>query len=335
YGQPGYGGQPYGQPGQPYGEQPGYGQPGYGQPGYGQPGYGQPGYGQPGYGEQPGYGAPGYGQQPPGYGYPGFGTPPYGGASTPPPNDPLVPPDFGGWAERIVGVLKRSWRNLLIIQLVAALPGLLIAGFVQLAFTDETPSSGLIGASLAVALLGLLITVAFALLAQGASVWVVVREAARRPAPLGEAVSFALGRALPLLGWGVLAAIIVVAGLVLCVLPGLYAVAVFSMTLAGVVVIERGGIDRSFALFNRRLGPSIGRFLIALLVYLVYAAVVGLILRTFTDSGTVTYTILTAILRLPLSLAAVGFGVVSYAELRWHEQPTVSTESLNAELDRR
>ena len=37
YGQPGYGQQPYGQPG-PYGQQPAYGQPAYRPPGYGPPG---------------------------------------------------------------------------------------------------------------------------------------------------------------------------------------------------------------------------------------------------------------------------------------------------------
>ncbi|SFP47374.1 Uncharacterized conserved protein, AIM24 family [Geodermatophilus dictyosporus] len=62
-------------PGNPYGGQPGPGGNPYGQP---QPGYGQPppGYGQPppGYGQPP----PGYGQPPPGHGQPqpGYGGPP-------------------------------------------------------------------------------------------------------------------------------------------------------------------------------------------------------------------------------------------------------------------
>jgi hypothetical protein len=162
----------------------------------------------------------------------------------------------------------------------------------------------------------------------------VVREATGRPAPLGESVSFALSRALPLLGWGILSGIITVVGLILCVLPGLYAGIVFYMTLAGVVVIERGGIDRCFALFNRRFGPSLGRGLIGLLVYAVYGIVISLIVGAIVDSGTVASTLITAVLRLPVSLAAVGFAVVSYAELRWHEQQRVSTQSLAAELER-
>ncbi|MFD6393609.1 TM2 domain-containing protein [Nocardia sp. NPDC060259] len=65
--QPQYGQPAYGQPSDPYAQQPGYGQqqPGYGQPQYGQPQYGQPAdpYAQP----QPVYGAAPYGAMPQGY----------------------------------------------------------------------------------------------------------------------------------------------------------------------------------------------------------------------------------------------------------------------------
>jgi hypothetical protein len=73
YGQGAGGGQPYGAPAEPYGQQPQYGQ----QPSYGQPGYGQQPYAAPApygdqYGQQPAYGQEAgspqqYGQQP-GYG---------------------------------------------------------------------------------------------------------------------------------------------------------------------------------------------------------------------------------------------------------------------------
>ncbi|WP_316574069.1 TM2 domain-containing protein [Nocardia canadensis] len=68
--QPQYGQPAYGQPSDPYAQQPGYGQqqqPGYGQPQYGQP---QPQYGQPAdpYAQpQPAYGAAPYGGMPQGY----------------------------------------------------------------------------------------------------------------------------------------------------------------------------------------------------------------------------------------------------------------------------
>jgi hypothetical protein len=80
YGQAAAGGQPYGTPAEPYGQQPPHGQPPYGQPQYGQPPYGQPQYGQEQYPAPAPYGDP-YGQQPYGQqaGYPQqYGQQPYG-----------------------------------------------------------------------------------------------------------------------------------------------------------------------------------------------------------------------------------------------------------------
>jgi hypothetical protein len=36
----------------------------------------------------------------------------------------------------------------------------------------------------------------------------------------------------------------------------------------------------------------------------------------------------------PLSALSAGFAVVTYAELRWHEDPTVGAPELAAELNR-
>jgi Domain of unknown function (DUF4190) len=67
--------QPYGNGGEPDGQQHQYGQPQYGQPEYGHTQYGQPQYGQPAY-PQPQYGQPGYGQVPQQGGYPAqYGAP--------------------------------------------------------------------------------------------------------------------------------------------------------------------------------------------------------------------------------------------------------------------
>ncbi len=107
-------GQPYGQPGQPYGGQPG--QPYGGQPG--QPYGGQPGqpYGQPAqpYGGQPAqpYGQPAqpYGQPAEPYGQPGqpYGAPPGGGfgdPTAPSPYGPPVPPPKKGGAGKVIGIV--------------------------------------------------------------------------------------------------------------------------------------------------------------------------------------------------------------------------------------
>ncbi len=93
---------PQQQPGQPYGQPYGQPQPGYSQPGYGQAPYGQqPGYGQAPYGQQP-YGQAPYGQQPYGqqpYGQPGYGQPAYGRGGF----------DQGGYDA--VGAIKYGWEK--------------------------------------------------------------------------------------------------------------------------------------------------------------------------------------------------------------------------------
>ncbi|MDN3296693.1 RDD family protein [Streptomyces ficellus] len=104
----------FGDPNNPYGQQPPQGQPGYGQqPPQGQPGYGQP---QPGQQGQPGYGYPQQAPQgvPPqqGYGYPQPPQPPQPyGAYPQQPGMPGMPGMGGGmpplahWGQRVGGYL--------------------------------------------------------------------------------------------------------------------------------------------------------------------------------------------------------------------------------------
>ena len=354
YGQPPAGQPPYGQPAS-YGQQPPqYGEPAAGQPpAYGPPAAGQPPYGQqpPQYGQPPAAGQPPYGQQPPPYGQPPYGQspygqspygapgtgggayPPYGGApyggfppgSPPPPGDPLVPRDFSDWFSKIIGVVQRSWRPLLIIQLIASL-GLFLSSVLN------SGSSNTVASHVLPDLLAGMIAVALSLFAQGASVWVVVRNANRQDESAADGLRFAASRALPLLGWGILAFLIIAAGIVLCVLPGVYFAIVFGSSLSGVVVIERGNIGRCFELVNRRFWPTVGRALVAFLIGLVYSLIVAAVTAWLGSSVIAAF--VTAVLDLPIALAAVGYAVVTYAELRWHEQPGTGTPQLAAELNR-
>ena len=349
---PAYGQPPSGQPpayGQqpPSGQPPAYGQPSYGQvpPGGAQPPYGQPGYGQTPYGQPPAFGQPGYGQ--PGYGQPPYGQPAgagggfppqYGGAqyggvpyssfppgSPPSPGDPLVPMNLSDWFGKIIGVLQRSWRSLLVIQLIASV-GLFLSSVLV------ATGSGTVASELLPTLLAVVISVALGLFAQGASVWVVVRNASRQDESVADGLRFAAGRALPLLGWGALAAVLILFGIIVCVVPGIYFAIVFSTSLSGVVVIERGNIGRCFELVNRRLGPTIGRALLAFLIAAVYSTIVSAISAAF--GGGVGGAFVSAVLDLPVGLAGVAFAVVTYAELRWYEQPGTGTPQLAAELNR-
>ncbi|MDT7580233.1 MAG: hypothetical protein QOK35_1497, partial [Pseudonocardiales bacterium] len=188
------------------------------------------------------------------------------------------------------------------------------------------------GASVGV-LLAVLVSVVFALFAQGASVFVAVRDAVGRPAKAGEALSFAAGRALPLFGWGLLAGLMLVIGFLLLVLPGLYLAIVFGAALTGVVVIERQSIGRTFALVNRRFWPTAGRLATVGLLALLYNLVVGFVVGAVAGQTTFVGTLLTSILALPVSLASVGVAVVTYAELRNHENPAIGSPALAAQME--
>jgi hypothetical protein len=351
---------PYGSPGQygsgdPYPGQYGAGQPYPGQ--YGQQYPGQYGAAPQGPGQYPGPGGqypagqypggqyPGYGpaaQQYPGQyadQYPGQSYGQYPGGAPAGADDPLVPRSFSEWFSKIFAVVARSWQPLIVIQLVAALPGLVLGGLAEGLMTPDPTSysspgtAGLAAGATVGVLVAVLISVVFALFAQGASVFVAVRDAVGRPAKAGEALSFAAGRALPLFGWGLLAGLMLVIGFLLLVLPGLYLAIVFGATLTGVVVIERQSIGRTFALVNPRFWPTAGRLIIVGVIAFVYNLVITLLTAALAGAGTFVATVLSAVLTLPISLLSVGVAVVTYAELRNRENPAVGSPALAAQME--
>jgi hypothetical protein len=309
-------GGPY--PGQPYAAEPHRGQPYPADPYPGQPYPGAAGPAGPPY---------------PGGSWPGGDHPaalpdlPVGAMA-----DPLVAPSFSDWWSKVIGVLVRSWRPLLVIQLATVVPGMVISAVV-LAATASGSTALSIGAAL-LGLVGVVIVFVVALLAQAASIYVVAKQASGEVVGAGPALSFAAGRALPLLGWSILAGILVVIGFLLLVLPGLYLVVVFSACLTGVIMFERAGIGRTFGLVNRAFGQTLGRLLSFALAALVYAAITGAIVNAVVGREGFLSELLGNILTLPVTFAAVGLGVVTYATLRNRENPAVTTPVLAAELDR-
>ncbi|WP_431727897.1 hypothetical protein [Verrucosispora sp. TAA-831] len=323
-GQPGaptpHPGQSY--PGQPYPDQPYPGQPYPGQPYPGQP-----------------YPASAHG----GYPQPGYGLDPA---------SPLVNPPgagVGGWYARSIGALRRGWPVLLPIVLVTqVLPAVVVAvlGLVvdpsarweeQLARDSEALPAGFWAD--AVIWVGSLFGAGLvASLAQcvgwAAGTWVIARQAAGAPVDLGTALRYGLRRALGLWGWTLLVGMIVLFGLCLCFLPGIYAV--FALAMVGpVYLFERDNpIGRSHQMLRQRLGLLLGRLALVIgaviAVSLVAAGIeqVGLLLigtgpmdtRTVTV-GTVLVTVMAALLTLPAHLAQLVGLVVTYAEQRAHEGP--------------
>ena len=77
---------------------------------------------------------------------------------------------------------------------------------------------------------------------------------------IGAALGLAVRRMFPLLGWQLLAGLILLAGVCACIVPAFYLAAVFTV-LPVVVTFERGAsaISRCFRLFHHDLAASISR----------------------------------------------------------------------------
>jgi hypothetical protein len=103
-----------------------------------------------------------------------------------------------------------------------------------------------------------------------------------------------------------------------------------------VVLLERRGLGRCFSLIKGRFWATFGR--VALLALIVGT---GNVLATVIAEGlaggasaTDIATVLSAILAIPLGPVLTALTIVTYTELRHHEDHAVSTGQLAAELSR-
>jgi hypothetical protein len=240
-----------------------------------------------------------------------------------------------GWFDRVIGVVRRSWVPLMIIQFGGAMVGALIS----YTLTPNLPAGPAAGARLDgfdgfIAVLGLAIVICVGVFAQGMSVYVAIRDAAGRPVTTERAIQFASRRAPALLGWGLVAGMLTGVGLLMLFVPGIYLAIVFGATLAGVVTVERTGIQRCFELVNRRFWPTAERMVIALVAAAGYSVLSDFVVRALSQPGSFNEAVLQAVMAVPLGMAAVGVVVVTYAELRFHHSSGVLTSTLADELDR-
>lgn len=274
------------------------------------------------------------------------GWPPPGGR--PMPDDPLVARHFSDWTGKIVDVVARSWRPLIVVQLILAVPvAVLTALFDQsvgadassLQLSDITNQNAVTidhpGTAAAAGVALVVVWLGFGAVTSLASMWVAVRNAAARPAPLPSAFRFGAARAARLIGWEIVVAILVAVGLLALIVPGIYLAVVLLPTVLGVVAFERGGISRCFALARGQFLPLLGRCCVALLVATAYSEVVLAILKVvYGDGGSVWARQLTSsVLELPLDITLMAFLLVTYAELRGRHEP-LTTQRLGVELGR-
>ena len=285
--------------------------------------------------------------------------------------DPLVAADFSGWMRQVLGVLRRSFVRLALIWAVpAALIALFSTGFNQVLagraealqpVLSTNPDQGpwsVAAAVLSTLYAGLLpfmllfVAVWLVVLAFGmsASFFVAVSDAqARVSAGQPRVTSTAAGlryactRALPLIGWLVVVELLVVAGYAALAVPGVYLSVALVGPVFGVVILERGGIGRCFQLTKGRFWATLGRLSAAAVVVSVGATVlaipVGILaaLLASADMGVIAYAlggIAYAVLMIPALVFFAAVYLVTYAELRYRENPATSTVVLAAEMVR-
>lgn len=304
----------------------------------------------PSYPDTPPAGQPQYPYPPAGGPPPGYGVAPQGyapGPLVPPPNDPLVPQDLGGWFQRVFDVVRRSFKPLLILTVVYAaviyLLALIGGGAIGLTLFAGGGGSGSVTFSVLIGIVLFVVMIAVYAITQGAAFYTVIKDAAGEQVSLGTAVAFARPRALALIGWSIVASLLVGVGFLLLVIPGIYMLIVVVAGLYGVVLVERQGLGRVFSLVNNRFWPTAARLLLYFVIATVYYAIVSLITNGIaaalggSDSvlGASLASLVQIVLLLPLTIAAYAVPVVTYAELRFHDKqrPGALTPTLSAEVN--
>ncbi|MET8147758.1 hypothetical protein ACIBSW_28560 [Actinoplanes sp. NPDC049668] len=180
--------------------------------------------------------------EPPGYGPP-YSRPDFD------PADPLISADYVGWWRRSLRVIGRTWPRLLAVQVIGAV-ALFVSDLVlsRLAgwFVESDQSRGLrVVTEVTASIVDTTVTSLMTLV----MVFVVILSADGREPTLPECLRGALRRLLPVLGWSVVAALLVTVGLALCILPGVYFLLVLIPLVPVVAVERRQGVGRCFELF--------------------------------------------------------------------------------------
>lgn len=276
-----------------------------------------------------------------------------------------------GWARNAAGVLRRGWRQQAVLfALTHVSTGLvlyLLLKVAQLAFgRTELAADALTDAQASVqsfmvmygAEVGLMLFALPArLLGYSAATWTAVRQAAGLPAPVGHALRYAMGRLPVMFAWQTLAYVLIGTAMLTMVLtcvsmfgPFGYlptvVVLLYGMTIVGmlgpaVLLERRKPLQRAFDLVNNAYWATSVR------LALPGAALAAVFWLTRFDPGTLTAAfgdpltgqiallataLLAAGLELPVAMLLFPAVLVTYAERRAVDSPTLRTGDLLREL---
>ncbi|GAA0722663.1 hypothetical protein Drose_08925 [Dactylosporangium roseum] len=298
----------------------------------------------------------------------GYGVPVFGQQAG---YDPLISPDYGGWWKRAMAVLKPGWKLFAGLQAIGVVMSLLVAipqALYLLYLQDQLPRANADGtitttevdltpflAVFGITVVGIFLTFLVQFAITIASNHVGVSIAAGLKPSLGTSLLTAAKRVFPLLGWQLLAGLIVLAGICACVLPAIYLAAVF-MVLPAVVTFERTNvISRCFQLFHRDLGASVSRIatiagisigvgivgaIIAQVVQLGFGGTQALtpdfetggpMFTTTVVVGIVVSSVISSVLAAAAAAFTAPLTLTAYADLRSRVE-TLSTATLAAEI---
>ncbi len=265
------------------------------------------------------------------------------------PGDPLVttPAEgFSGWFSRLFKVFGTHLPAMYLIGLATfAIPTALLQLVVPWLTPSVTYTTDADGArvphvnfdhvgALVGTVLGAAIVIGFlAALGQATFVWTITRRAVGEPAPLGGALRYGLANGVRLWGWTVLYGLMVVAGTVCCLLPGLY-LAFAGCLYAAVALYQRGAnpIGTSFSMIHKHFGAALGRVVLAALLAFVANFVIStigsLIARLVSDTDTArgVASSITSLIAIPVNFVPVLIGVLLFAELKAREHPLRSAD---------
>jgi hypothetical protein len=253
----------------------------------------------------------------------------------PGPNDPLVSANFSGWWTRSFRLLSVSWRQILSVHLIWAIP-LLIFNVVSNLLPSDVESTDNIDMSdvlivLAVAIPLVGVGLLLSMIAQLAALHVVVQRALGRPVSIGVALMAGLRRTPAMVGWGFLEILLVAGGVLLCVLPGIYVVLVL-MILPAIILLERGvGIGRAFELFHADFGAAMARvgtiLAVSVAAAIVENAFTAALTRGATDVSTVgmdvmiPVAIMSTVVSVASSVVTAPLILTAYADMRSRREP--------------
>jgi uncharacterized protein DUF4328 len=244
----------------------------------------------------------------------------------------LEPGGLGSWFGRGFSSILRSAAPLLLLATVAsAVEAVDLVTQLPSVDSSETGvwfgSTGfgigparhlLIGGADWISQLTALVALVVRAITYSAALVVVVRLASRDVASVLVGLRVAVRRIHALLGWSVVAVAMAMVGLLLLVVPGVYILIVFTMTLIAVVTLEKRGIRRCFELVRGRFWSTAVRFVVMSLLSQTWWFIAYAIAFQVVDQPLVSVLLYT-ILGTPAFVFVIGSLSTTYTELRFHE----------------